>query len=207
MNINKESFGKALDGLRKLEKKKFVQSVDLIVNLKNYDLRTKPINLFVEIPHIFKKNKVCAFLEGNSPDVDRVITKNEVGKFDKKQIKNLSKDYDFFISSIKLMPAIATTFGKILGPMGKMPNPKFNGVLAKEEPQIIKDVVNKLKNMINLRPKELSIKAAIGKESMTNDEIEQNIMSVYKSILGIMTVENIRSVMLKFTMSKPVKVI
>ena len=56
----------ALQELRKTEKRKFDQTVDLIVNLKNYDLRIKPINLFVEIPHQFRENRICAFLEGNS---------------------------------------------------------------------------------------------------------------------------------------------
>ena len=197
----------ALKELRNNEKKNFDQTIDLIVNLKNYDLRTKPINLFVELPHIFRENKICAFLEADNPDVDRVITKLEVPKInDKKEIKNIGKDYDFFISSIKLMPVIATTFGKALGPLGKMPNPKFGGVIMKEEPAIIKDVVKRLKRMINLRPKELSIKAAAGKENMSDTELNENLNAIYNGILTAITRENVKSILIKLTMSKPVKV-
>jgi len=197
----------ALKELRQGEKRKFNQTVDLIINLKNYDLRIKPINLFIELPHVFKENKVCGFLEANNPDVDRVIGKLELPKInDKKEIKNIGKDYDFFISSIKLMPQIANSFGKILGPLGKMPNPKFGGVIAKEEPAIIKDVVSKLRKMIILRPKELSIKVAVGKENMKDEEINDNINAIYNALMTSITRENIKSMMIKLTMSKPVRV-
>jgi len=197
----------ALQELRKNEKRKFDQTVDLIINLKNYDLRVKPINLFIELPHMFRVNKICAFLEANSAHVDRVLTKTEIPRFsDKKEIKKLSKEYDFFISSAKIMPQIATTFGKVLGPLGKMPNPKFGGVLMKEEPSEIKAVVERLKNMINIRPKEVSIKVAIGKESMKDEELNDNINAVYNSLLTAASRENVRSLYLKFTMTKPVKI-
>ena len=197
----------ALKELRQTEKKKFNQTVDLIINLKNYDLRIKPINLFIELPHVFRENKVCGFLEANNPDVDRVIGKLELPKInDKKEIKNIGKDYDFFISSIKLMPQIANSFGKILGPLGKMPNPKFGGVITKEEPAIIKDVVSKLRKMIILRPKELSIKVAVGKENMKDEEINENIHAIYNALMTSVTRENVKSMMIKLTMSKPVRV-
>ncbi|MEM2956065.1 MAG: hypothetical protein QW041_00605 [Candidatus Pacearchaeota archaeon] len=200
-------FLKALGELRKSEKRKFNQTVDLIINLKNYDLRTKPINLFVELPYPFKENKICGFLENPTSEIDRTITKAELLRINnKREIKKIAKEYDFFIASIKLMPQIATTFGKILGPLGKMPNPKFNGVLTKEEPSIIKDVVSKLKKMISIRPKEISIKIAVGKESMTNEEINENINTIYNALSNVITKENIKSVFLKFTMSKPVKI-
>jgi len=197
----------ALKELRQTEKKKFNQAVDLIINLKNYDLRIKPINLFVELPHIFRDNKICGFLEANNPDVDRVIGKLELPKInDKKEIKNIGKSYDFFISSIKLMPQIANSFGKILGPLGKMPNPKFGGVIAKEEPALIKSVVSKLRRMIIIKPKELSIKLAVGKENMSDAEINENITTVYNALMASITRENIKSMMIKLTMSKPVEV-
>lgn len=197
----------SLKELRKNEKRKFDQTIDLIVNLKNYDLRVKPINLFVEMPHPFRENKICAFLEGDSSDVDKVITKNEIPKInDKKTLKQIARDHDFFIASMKLMPVIATSFGKILGPLGKMPNPKFGGVLMKEEPALIKGISVKLKRMASIRPKELSVKMAVGKESMGDDEINENIKAIYSAITGAVTNESVKSVMLKLTMSKPVKV-
>ena len=196
----------AIKELRQTEKRKFNQTVDLIINLKNYDLRTKPINIFIDIPHQFKRNKICAFLESTSSDVDKVVSKEDISAFkEKKDIKNLAKDYDFFISSIKLMPLIANSFGKILGPLGKMPNPKFGGVLMKEEPILIKNIAEKLRKMINIKAKEVSIKIAAGKESMKDEEITENINAIYNALLAAVTRENVKSIYLKLTMSKPIK--
>ncbi len=196
-----------LKELRKNDKRNFEQTFDLIINLKNYDLRTKPINLFVELPHPFKENKVCAFLEGDSPDVDRVVGKLELPKWgDKKAIKKLARDYDIFISSMKLMGPVATTFGKVLGPLGKMPNPKFGGVLMKEDAPTIKALVEKLKKMVSIRPKEISIKVAVGRESMTDEQINDNIKTVYNAVTNAVTNECIKTTLLKLTMSKPLKV-
>jgi len=198
----------AIKKLRAEDKRNFDQTFDLIVNLKNYDLRTKPINLVVEMPKKFRDVKICAFLEGSSNEVDKVITKNEIPAWkEPKDIKKLAKEYDFFISSAKLMPAVATTFGKILGPLGKMPNPKFGAVIMKEESSIIKEIADKFRKNVAIRPKEASIKIAVGKESMSDADINENINAIYSAIVSSITKECIKSVLLKLTMTKPVKVI
>jgi len=198
----------AIKKLRAEDKRNFDQTFDLIVNLKNYDLRTKPINLVVEMPKKFRDVKICAFLEGSSNEVDKVITKNEIPTWkEPKDIKKLAKEYDFFISSAKLMPAVATTFGKILGPLGKMPNPKFGAVIMKEESSIIKEIADKFRKNVAIRPKEASIKIAVGKESMSDADINENINAIYSAIVSSITKECIKSVLLKLTMTKPVKVI
>ena len=52
----------ALQELRKLEKKNFDQSIDLLINLKGIDIKRDNIALIVNIPHKFKEKKVCGFL-------------------------------------------------------------------------------------------------------------------------------------------------
>ena len=106
----------ALAELRKDEKRKFEQSVDLIVNLKGVDLKRTSVSSVISVPHKIKEKKVCGFLSKKSPLINS-ITKPEFDKYkDKKALKNLIKNYDFFISIAGLMPSVATTFGKILGP-------------------------------------------------------------------------------------------
>ena len=56
----KEEIIKVIEELRK-EKRNFLQSVDLIINLKDFDVRKNSLNLFVEVPHIPSEKKVCAF--------------------------------------------------------------------------------------------------------------------------------------------------
>lgn len=206
--MTKEEFTKAIKQLRQIEKKNFVQSFDLIVNLTEIDLRKEPVTAFFSLPHAFKENRICGFLESKNPLVDKVITKAEITAIDKKQMKTISKDYDFFISAASLMPSVAATFGKTLGPLGKMPNPKIGGVVMKEDGSIIKGTVDKFRKSVSLKAKEPSFKVSVGKESMKDEEIVNNLEAAFNAIMNALPrkKDNIRSVMVKLTMSKPIRV-
>jgi len=200
---------KFLDALKKLrasaQKRGFNQTVDLIINLSDLDLRKTPVSVFYSLPHQVKQPKICAFLEKRSSSVDRTVTKAEIGTLDKKEVKKLSKDYDFFIASAPLMGLIATNFGKTLGPLGKMPNPKYGGVIMSENEENIKKAVDKFKNAINLKAKELSLKVAIGKEDTEDENLADNAEATYQSVIAALpkNKDNVKSVMIKLTMSKP----
>ena len=160
----------ALTEIRKNEKRKFSQSVDLIVNLKGVDLRKDNISAIVALPHKTKEKKVCAFLNKKNDIVD-TITQPEFAKYkDKKALKELVKKYDFFIASGALMPAVATAFGKILGPAGKMPSPQL-GIIMQETDENIKNTLAKINNSLKIRAKEPSIKLSVANESMKDNEI------------------------------------
>jgi len=197
----------ALAELRKNEKKKFDQSIDLIVNLKGIDIKRENISAIINIPHRFKEKKVCGFLTKKSALVT-TITQPEFQKYrDKKELKKLAKKFDFFLAVAPLMPAVATTFGKVLGPSGKMPSPQL-GIVAPENDEEIKKVLDKISKSIKVRAKEASIKTSIAKESMKDEEIMENIQAAYRTIVDALPTkkENVRNVMIKFTMSKPIKV-
>ncbi|MBX4196871.1 hypothetical protein KW805_04755 [Candidatus Pacearchaeota archaeon] len=197
----------ALHELRKEEKRKFDQSVDVIVNLKGIDLKRDNLSTIITIPHIVKEKKVCAFLTKKATGIT-TVTQPDFQKYkDKKTLKNLVKSYDFFIAAAPLMPAVATTFGKILGPAGKMPSPQL-GIITHEDEATIKGIVGKISQSVKIRVKEPSVKVSIGKESMTDEKIMENIRAVYHGLVAILPTkkENVRSVMVKLTMSKPLKV-
>ena len=100
---------------------------------------------FKTIPNKVKDKKVAGFFEKKSKIVE-TITKEDFPRYkDKKEIKRLVRDYDFFIASAKLMPAVATSFGRVLGPAGKMPSPQL-GILASEEEALIKPILAKINN-------------------------------------------------------------
>lgn len=197
----------ALTQLRKEEKRKFEQTVDLLISLKGIDLRRDNVSLVTTIPHIFKEKKVCGFLEGRS-DLVTTITKPEFDKYKEKgPLKSLVNEYDFFIANAKLMPAVATAFGKALGPAGKMPSPQL-GVVMQETPEAIKALLKKISESVKIRAKEPSIKVAVGKESMKDDQIIANIKAIYEAVTNALPAkkENVRKVMIKLTMGAPVTV-
>jgi len=118
----------------------------------------------------------------------------------------LVKKYDFFISQSTLMPSVATTFGRVLGPSGKMPSPQL-GIILNTDEKTIRDIKEKINNSLKIKAKESSIKIAVGKQSMKDNEIVENILTVYNAVLKNLPKEkdNIKNVELKFTMTKPQK--
>lgn len=202
-----EQLKKALEELRKEEKRKFDQTVDLIINLQKFDIKKNQVNLFVSVPHKVKDKKICGFLEARDKNVDTVIEEEFKRYSDKKESKKLVNKYDFFIAQASLMPKVATVFGRVLGPVGKMPSPQL-GILMNVNDKAIEELKEKINNSVKIRTKEPSIKIPIGKESMKDEEIIENIITVYNAVLKELTKEkeNVKNLEIKFTMTKPKKI-
>jgi ribosomal protein L1 len=194
----------AIKQLRSGEKRKFVQSLDLVVNLQKIDPRKEALNIMVAIPNAPQK-RICAFLLKKSKLVDTIV-KEEFDSFkDNKQVKKFAKRYDVFIASAPLMGTVATKFGRTLGPLGKMPTPQA-GVIMQETDENVKAMIEKMSQSTKVRVKEKSIKLSIGKEDMSEAQLIQNANSVIKTIVETLPYrkDNIRNMQLKFTMSKPI---
>jgi len=208
----KENFIKALQQIREAEKKvgnerKFNQTVDLIINLRDFDIKRTSLNLFVNMPHKIKEKKIAAFLEKKSDFVD-TITRAEFDSFkEKTKLKNLVKGYDFFIANAKLMPLVATTFGRVLGPASKMPSPQL-GVLMTEDETTIKALKKRIESVIRIKTKEPTVKVAIGKQNDSDEDIAENAVVIFNEVFKNLPKqkENLKNVLIKFTMSKPAKV-
>ncbi len=203
----KEEIKKALTDLRKGKERKFDQTVDLVINLKKFDLKKNQINFIVNLPNKIKDKKICAFLEKENKDVE-TITPKEFKKYsDKKEIKKLVKNFDFFIAQASIMPKVATTFGRALGPAGKMPSPQL-GILASINKEDIVDLKENINKSIKIKAKEPCIKLPIGKQSMKDEKIIENISSVYDKLLKSLPIgkDNVKNIEIKFTMTKPKKI-
>lgn len=192
------------------EKRKFSQSIDLVINLKQYDLKKNGmIDKFIVLPHTKGKQlKICGLVDKDMADIAKgafagVVPKDEFDSYkdNKKKIKKLVDSYDFFVAQANVMTNIAATFGRILGPKGKMPNPKAGCVVGPGAD--LKSLAEKLQKTVRLRAiKELSIKASIANESMKDEEIADNVLAIYNNIIHSLPAEaqNIRGVGIKVTM-------
>lgn len=197
----------ALGELRKNEKRKFEQSIDLLISLKGIDPKRDNVSVLVNVPNKIRDKKVCGFLTKKS-ELVRTITNLDFPKYkEKKALRKLVKEFDFFIAAAPLMPAVATTFGKVLGPAGKMPSPQL-GILPSEDENAVKALLNRIEKSMKIRVKEASVKVSVGRENMADEQIIQNIEAVYAGIVGVLPVkkDNVKKVMIKLTMSKPIKV-
>ncbi|MBU4241860.1 MAG: 50S ribosomal protein L1, partial [Nanoarchaeota archaeon] len=206
----------ALSNIRKDSKKrKFTQTVDLILNLKQIDIK-KPeekVDLFLQLPNPrLKKLKICALVDEElaieaKKHCEYVILKEEfkIMTKNKPKLRKITNECGFFITQPHLMPEVATAFGKILGPKGKMPNPKAGCIIPPKAD--LKIIVNKLKNTVKIATKnDTIIKCAIGDEGMTDEQLSQNIQQVFNSVLAKLPQHenNIKSVLVKLTMGSPV---
>ena len=195
---------KALQELREGKKRKFNQSVDLIVNLKNFDVRREALNTFIFVPHGSEK-KFAAFFSKRNKAVDTITEEDFVKYKDSKDLKKLAKKYDAFLAVAPMMGKVATRFGRVFGPMNKMQSP-LAGIVPKEDDEIVEAMIEKVKKAIRVKNKEMSIKVSIGKEDMENDKLTENIEIAIKELENKLPRgrDNIKNVLIKFTMSKPI---
>ena len=208
-----------LEGIKKAressEKRKFTQMFDLIFNLKDMDLKREAdkINTFLTLPHTLGKRVRIGALVGEELSTkaksvcDAVVVQDQFKKLDKKAIKKLAEQMDFFIGQADIMPQIAGAFGKILGPRGKIPNPKAGCIIPPTADP--KAIVERLQKVVKAETKnELTIKLRVGSEKMSDDELADNILACYNGILAALPQEknNLKSMILKLTMGKPVHI-
>ena len=202
-----EQIKQALVELRKGEARKFDQTADLIINLQKFDIKKSQLNIFVQVPHKVKDKRICGFFETKHSTVETITPGDFKNYSDKKALKKLVSKFDFFIAQASVMPKVATVFGKVLGPAGKMPSPQL-GILMDINDKTIEETKKKINNSIKIRIKEPSIKLAIGKQKMRDEEIVENVMTVYNAVMKDLPKgkENIKNIELKFTMTKPQKI-
>ena len=194
----------------------FRQSYDLIINLKGLDTKKQEhrIDVFITLPHSRgKKVKVCALvgpeLEGQAKSVcDSLISSDTFERYKdkKKELKKIADSFDFFIAQANIMPKVATVFGRVFGPRGRMPNPKSGCVVPPNAN--IKPLYEKLQRTVRANVKSAPmIQCGIGSEDMDLNDIAENALTVYSSLLHALPNEkhNIRDVYVKLTMGKPVK--
>jgi len=209
-----------LDSVKKVReispKRKFSQSFDVSINLSNLNPKKTDdkVDLFMQLPHgRGKKVKICALvgkeLSAKAKIFDNVVLEEEfpLYKKDKKKIKKLARSCDFFIAQANLMSQIAMTFGKVLGPLGKMPNPKAGCVVAPTA--VLEPLIEKLNKIIRLETKnQIILKAVAGSESFNDEKIVENIFSVYDHLDHNLPQGkgNIKSVFVKLTMGPPVEI-
>lgn len=214
MPLAKDEVARALGELRQnLVKRKFSQSIDLVVKLREVDLK-KPenrINETIPLPNPPEKPlKICVIASGDlgtrakTAGADMLVSRNDIenlGK-DKKAARKLAQEYDFFIAEAPLMPLVGRALGSFLGPRGKMPTP-----VPPTAP--IEQIVSGHRKMIRVRMREQPVlQCRVGTESMPDDKLAENIQAVFTRIEEKLErgVKNVREILVKTTMSKPVKI-
>lgn len=213
--MNKQKVLEAIKQAReKSKQRKFSQSFDLIVNLKEFDVKKETkVEDFITLPHgRGKEGKICALvgpeMAENAKACDKVILVNNFGKFSKhRDIRKLARSYDFFIAQANIMPQIAQAFGKYFGPIGKMPNPKGGQIVP---PNLnLAPLVKKFKNTSKIVVAKVPIASCrVGDEKMEDEKLAENIIFALDHIEHALPRGNgnIRNILIKTTMGAPVEI-
>jgi large subunit ribosomal protein L1 len=192
------------------KKMKFKQSLELIINFKDIDVKKGfAINEVVQLPKTNSPATVCVIATGEmsqkakAAKADSVIGNEELAKFEanKRESRKFINKYDFFLADTKIMPTVGKALGQLLGPRGKMPTP-----VPFDAP--IDAFLARFRTSIKVRTRaSLSISCKIGDESMEDSDLATNAFAVLNTIEKKLPngEKNIKKVMIKTTMGKPVK--
>ncbi|MFT4312554.1 MAG: hypothetical protein ACMXYF_04985 [Candidatus Woesearchaeota archaeon] len=198
------------------QKRKFEQTVDLVANLKDLNLK-KPeeqVDFYMQLPHDPKRTlKICGLvgpelIEESKKHLHKTLTVSDFEKLTKQDIKKLADEFDFFIAQATIMPKIAQTFGRVFGPRNKMPNPKAGCVVPPKAN--LQPIVERLQYTIRLRAKSAPIiQVPLGKESLSDDQLVENLDSAIEQLIHHLPkeVNNLKTVMIKLTMGQAIKVL
>jgi large subunit ribosomal protein L1 len=197
----------------KSQKRKFNQSIELIIKLQDIDMKApeSKIQEIIELPYAPEKaNKVCVIgsgelaMKAKNANADYVIERGELeslaGK--KQDLRKVANNYDFFIAEAPLMPLVGRTLGSVLGPRGKMPVPvppsaDIAGLIKKHR----KTIIVRMRNQPILQNR-------VATENMKDEEITENIQTVLRVLEGKLKkgMKNIKFVYIKTAMGTPVKI-
>jgi large subunit ribosomal protein L1 len=206
-----------VDIMKKLQaeskQRKFLESVELAINLKDIDL-TNPKNRLQEeiiLPNgrgkqikvgIFGSSEMALKAKGLA---DVIIQPEELETLasDKPKAKKFAGTADYYLAEAPLMPTIGKRLGVVLAPRGKMPKPIPPG----SDP---KAAIEKLRSSVTVRTRDRkTFHLPIGTKDMPAEKLAENLDAVMKRLLtklerGKM---NIRSAYVKTTMGPSFKVI
>ena len=160
--------------LKELATAKFVESVDVAVNL-GIDARKSDQNVrgATVLPNgTGREVRVAVFTQGANADAAKEAGAELVGMEDlAEQIKKGEMNFDVVVASPDAMRVVGQ-LGQILGPRGLMPNPKTGTVT----PNVAEAVKNAKAGQVRYRnDKNGIIHTTIGKVDFTAEQLQQNL--------------------------------
>ncbi|MFX0046578.1 MAG: hypothetical protein ACFE8G_00265 [Candidatus Hermodarchaeota archaeon] len=202
--------------------RKFDESIDFIINLKDINLNDPKQRIDKEIllPNNIitgDKPNVCIIasdeilMEAKNLGLDTIDSDGliKLNNEEKKVKKKFVKKYDFFIVEDKMMPNVARYLARFLGPLGKMPKPFPSGYGIISNPNDLQLAIDRYLKVIRIQlKKQLLVQVKIGKKSMEKEQVFENMKAVVEYIADQMPhkYNNIKSMFLKTTMGHPIKV-
>ena len=203
----------------KTKERKFKQTVELQVALKDYDpQKDKRFAGTVKLPNIPRPNmKICIIadqkhqdeakalgygMEGSSIEITTLDNLKKFNK-DKKLIKKWAKKFYLLLATDALVKKIPVVLGPILNRIGRFPAPvTHQEPLDKKLDDVKSSVKWQLKKVTNMN-------VAVANQEMTDEEVRQNIVMSLNFLSSLLKKgwHNIKSIHIKTTMGGSVKIL
>ncbi|HDU8588961.1 TPA: 50S ribosomal protein L1 [Vibrio alginolyticus] len=175
VDVTKEyEINEAVALLQELATAKFVESVDVAVNL-GIDARKSDQNVrgATVLPHgTGREIRVAVFTQGANAEAAKEAGADIVGMEDlAEQVKKGEMNFDVVVASPDAMRVVGQ-LGTILGPRGLMPNPKVGTVT----PNVAEAVKNAKAGQVRYRnDKNGIVHTTIGKANFSAEQIKENL--------------------------------
>ena len=174
----------AIKLIKERSKTKFIESIDLSFNLNMDKSKSdQTLRTTVDLPHgNGKKIKVAVICANDKIDEAKKSGADIAGSEDLIETINNGKiDFDILVCTPDMMSKVGK-LGKVLGPKGIMPNPKFGTV----SPNIKKAVEDIKKGKVEIRcDKDGNLSLSVGRANFDDNKIIEN----YKSVLEVVEKE------------------
>jgi len=194
-------------------KRKFRESVDITINLKNLDL-SQPKNRIDEtilLPHTLGGVKIAVLGKGDittqakDAKVELIMGPQEIERLGgaPREARKIANEYRFFLAETTVMAQVGKFLGPRLGPRGRMPIPITSGT-------DIRPIVERLRSSVKIRTKDRkTFHAKVGSTEMDPALIAENVDAVLKRVESRLEqgAMNIRSVYVKTTMGPAVRLV
>ena len=198
------------EALRLGRGRRFRQSVDLVVVLRDVDLRSPEARLreIVYLPHEPRKSvRVCVVADGDMAVRARelglrVIDRAELSELrgDRKRARRVAEECDWVLVRADLMGLAGAALGPVLGPRGSAPVPvPPNADIGEVAARMRRAVWVRVRN-------QPQVMCRVGTEDNTPEEIAENIEAVINTITSRLGQGKIARVYVKRTMGIPVAV-
>jgi len=188
--------------------RKFVESVDLQFNLKNYDpQKDKRFSGTVKLPNLARPRfRVCIIADAAHEEIAqkaKLLTVNmeDLKKLNKnkKLVKKLCESYDAFLASDSLIKNVPKVVGPQMNRAGKFPT----AVSAGED---LKAKVAEIQSTVKFQLKKvLCLGCCVGHLKMQDEELRQNTVTSINFLVSLLKKnwQNLSSIYLKSTMGEP----
>merc|ERR1711869_4510 len=189
------------------KKRKFCETIELQIVLKNYDTqKDKRFAGSIKLPNVPRERLSCCVLgdafhidqaKANGVDCMDVEALKALNK-DKKKVKKLANKYSFFLPSQPIMKQIPRLLGPTMHKLGKFPT-------LIERTEDMMDKIQGIKSTVKFQLKKvLTLGVACAHVEMTEQQIYANVQITVNFLVSLLKKnwQNIKTLHIKSTMGR-----